>query len=60
MQLILREGRILKIRLFKINPNLPKRWCNFYLFDNLTIGGLKRRNKICEMSFRHRDAIYKT
>ena len=35
MQLIFRKGIILRLRLFKINPNLPRR-CNFYQFDNFT------------------------
>ena len=60
MQLILRERRILRLRFFKINLNLPRRWCNFHWFDNPTIGGPRRRNKIYGMSFRHRDAILKT
>ena len=47
------------VELFEINPNLPRR-CNFYWFDNLIYGRLRRRNKVCGMSLRNNDAIFKT
>ena len=59
MQLILRNGRVFRFRHFKINPNLPRR-CNFYWFDILTHKGHRKRNKVCGMSFKQRDAFYKT
>ena len=49
MLLVLREVRILGLRLFKINANLPRSRSNFYWFDNLYLGWLRRRNKICGM-----------
>ena len=59
IQLALRRIRSLRFRFLKINPNFPRR-CNFYGFDNLTHRGLRGRNKVCGMWFRHRDAFYKT
>ena len=55
MCLALKKVRSLRLRLMKINPNLPRR-CHFYRFslthrglDSLTHKGFKnrRRNKIC-------------
>ena len=48
MLLILREVRICRFRLFKINLNLSRRWCNFYYFDSLTLGGLEEETKFVE------------
>ena len=67
MQLALRKVRSLRFRPLKINPNLPRR-CNFYRFsnlthrgfDNLTHRGFRRRNKVYEMGFKHKDTFYKT
>ena len=59
VHLVLRKVRSLNFRLLKINPNLPRR-SNFGLFDNLTHERLRRRNKVCGMSLRNSDDIFKT
>ena len=60
MLLIFREVRILRLRLFKIYPNLPRSRNFFFWLYKFYLRWFRRRKKVFGMSFKLRDAMNKT